>query len=274
MSTSVLEKRDPNLTGEERKIDKVREIVAEDKKAFDTWTSDPANSRSLDLTHGAMRYLLIPQRVLEMAENPQAVDVLVLEQSKSYVYAFVVERKQSPVSEEASFKDYIKAVEEGRREARERAKADGKPMGYMRPAYPSNVDLYHGENIELVQQGKLSLNDYVTNKVEMVTVEGEILHVCDYEDREEQRKQGVGTSFLTRLHDTARDMGFKYTTGYHSAHNISFFVGKAGRTPLSEIAPEYRDLVCPHASKVDPSLYTVDFLNPQEREAFLIKKSA
>lgn len=121
----------------------------------------------------------------------------------------------------------------------------------------------------IVEQGKLKLSDFVTNRVLLTQMTHEELHVSDYDDQESLRGKGVANSFYKRLRELAQHMGFRFLTGLNTPRNVGYFVEKLGRVRLRDVKPDLRASLKSNYSTNDLDFFTVDFLNPHDKEQFL-----
>lgn len=172
-------------------ISNIREV---DRRSFSDWVEDPQNQRRLDLPKPVLRHLLIPPRVLELAEDPSQVGVVVEGQTSHTLDTFIVEHKQSPITNKESLERYMQQREAFKEEYRAKARAQGTFTLYPKegwPAIPDDIDSQHVEHYDLVQKGLIGLNDYVINRVRLRNDRHpELLFVGDYSDREELRGKG------------------------------------------------------------------------------------
>ncbi len=140
------------------------------------------------------------------------------------------------------------------------------------PQLPADVDAYHAKLFKMIDQGQIGLNDYVINRVVLRNDRHpELLYVGDYADREELRGKGLASSFYSQLHENAGQMGFRFITGLNNADNISFFRDKLQRSTLGDIKPERRGQFQDKPSEFDLKLYTIDFLNPNDKQIYTEK---
>ena len=253
---------------EDKRYEKIEQIVSKDKKAFEEWLNSKTDKTKLNIPPDALRYLLIPKRILELSEDPAKVDLLISKQDEKALAAFVVEHKAHPVTNETSLKTYWDTAE--RLHAKDKAEAIEGIYASFSPELPANVDPYHGDdnNRKLVEEGKFGLNDYVTNEIKL-SAEGDKLNVGYYWDREDFRQKGVATSFYTRLHIIAAQMGFRFIIGGNNKNNVSYFTKKLGRSTLAQIRPEFRTVFHLNPQNTDNDTFTIYFLKPEDKEIFL-----
>lgn len=244
-----LEQYDPELSGVQVKI---AEILAADRAAFDEWVSDPERRSRLDMPNEALRALIIPRRILELAEDPSKVNLVVLGQDKQSVEALVVERRSEPVSNIDSLYTYWEQQRTGQGEL------------------PPDADDYKARQIRLALGGILGPNDYVMNESSFVLPGNAQLRIDEYGDRAALRGQGVGKSFFGNLKRGAIAMGLRYTTALNNQQNIDFFRDTLGRYTLDQIRPEFWELFTSEPEGLDPSLFTVDIFYEEDKRRLLI----
>lgn len=274
----------------ESKEELVESIVDIDRRNFKNWISDSEKSRELDLPTSALRYVLIPKRILELADDPSRVGLIVDTHKPDEISAYVVEHKKEPVTNKESYEAYMAAREEFLRQARAYSSETSPDSRlYLPPrstlgSVPLDVDGYHIEYKELIESGLMNFNDYFTNKISLVVTNNpEVLYVAGYFDRHELRNKGVAKSFYSRLPEVARDLGFRIIKGWNSPDypkegikgNSSFFIEKLGRHTLKEVRPELRSLfIDPNQDDLsfaeDEFVQTLQFLYRKDEEKYLI----
>lgn len=104
--------------GEGQRQTLISNIQEVDKRSFADWVNVPRHQRSLDLPRPALRHLLISPRVLELAEDPSQVGVIVEGQTSNTVDAFVVEHRPAPITNRDSLDRFIQQREEYHNELR------------------------------------------------------------------------------------------------------------------------------------------------------------
>ena|SRR3989338_3742864 len=254
---------------EANKAQEIDTIVKADREAFEAWISDPRNSMHLDMPVSALRYLLIPQRVLELSDRPSEVDILLLEQTAQKIEAFVLEHKAEPITDMKLLEAFLEEEKKRETDAREQAGNDGQPFVFVPSEPPDGIDLYHLAHPELVENGRLQLSDHVTNHISISTADNRRMIVGKYLDRKSLHKQGVGKSFYSRLHNSARELGFRFIQGGNNVKNLWFFTTVLGRATLDQIRPERRALFNPTPPEDREIVDTIDFLYPEDATDFV-----
>lgn len=243
-------------------------IIQQDKVAFDAWLQDPEHLRRLDMPKEALRHLLIPRRVLELAGNPEAVDVIVLGQDYRKVTAYTVERKLLPVTDKKRLEEYWKEVEILRSEHMK--KLESGEIDVFADWVPEDIDKYHAENEELIGNGTLTLYDAVLLDVSLSIDEDKTDQLTvGYFDRQHLRNTGGATSFYKQLHSSALEMGMRFILGGNNKSNVRYFINKLGRVSLSMIRPGLREVFHSKPDITDQYVYTIDFLHPEDRDEFV-----
>lgn len=244
-----LEQSSPEFSGRQTEIAK---ILMADRAAFGEWVSDPGRRSQLDMPREALRALIIPPRILELAENPAGVDLVVLSQDTQSVEALVVEHRSEPVSNIESLYNYWEQRLTGQGEI------------------PPDVDDYMASHIRFLLDGTLGLNDYVTTELYLVLAGNAQLRTGDYLDRVALRGQGIGTSFFGNLREGAIAMGMRYMIGQNNKQNISFFRDTLGRYTLNQIRPEFWEEFTEEPEGTEPTLFTVDIFYEEDRQRLLV----
>jgi hypothetical protein len=263
---------DSQVNAESKQIDPekeaaIKQIRDNDRLAFETWVTQPDNKLRLDIPHEALR-ILIPQRIFELSEDPINVDIVSYLEGRWLQRAIIFERRKIPLSDRESLKTFIS----------EFIKLNEGGDGHRNPLYPQipeDIDAYHIEFRDLINEGALSVNDYITNFFTLDNkfygeeeVPLETLVVGEYEDRAELRGKGVATSFYTQLRDVAKQLGYRAIMGSNNEQNISYFTGKLGRLTLDQLPDQNRKLFQSVNSRIPADRVTIDFLYPEDKEQF------
>lgn len=245
----------------------IQQIRESDRLIFETWAAQPGNNLRLDIPPDALR-ILIPQRVFELSEDPSAVAILPYLEDTALLRAVVYERRKYPISNAESLNAYVNefnALNEGK----------SKDDRSVFPRSPEDVDEYHILFKNLISQGKLTVNDYITNFITLDTkfygeddVPLDVLEVGEYEDRGKLRGKGIATSFYTQLRNTAKQLGYRAIMGQNNARNVTYFTEKLGRMTLDHLPEQNRKLLHSDSSSIPASRVTIDFLYPEDKEQF------
>lgn len=247
-------------------------ILDSDRGAFDQWFASPENRQKLSCPPSVARHFLIPQRTLEIAENPENVRLIIKIQNDGRLEALVSEHKQFPLTTQEELDKYNLERDRKDEESRAIAAAEGRRYLSIAPEPPPGLDRFLAQNQNLIKQSFVDLQDYVMHDVRLIVKSPDQLMVEGYWDRTELRGKRMALSFYRQLHEAAKAMGFEYIIGSNDTKNINFFIEKLGRIQLSRIRPEYRTLFHGDPKIIDLNLYTIDFLYPEEAEKFLIKE--
>lgn len=257
----------------EAKRDIVNSIIATDKKTFYEWSADPNNKGKLAIPKPALRYMVIPPRILELVDDPTEVGLDVVENTQNRADALVVEHKSTPITDEDSRERYLNERAEVLR--RERTRQGNSVRFFIPkrggPIIPSDVDPYHVDEkyLKLVEAGVFSLDDYFLNNIELAVPEEhpQVLFVADYRIRDSLQRQGIGTSFYERLRECARELGFRFITGHNwENNNIVYFRDKLGRSTLDQVRPERRADFSNITTELEK--YTIDFLYQEDKPIY------
>lgn len=215
-----------------QKVRVVAGIATTDRAAFTNALHGPITSTD-QLSDSTLRFMLIPDRLLLHARDPQHVKIIFsLENDETGILnAFVVEERKKPVSNLQDFQRWLQNVYR-------RGASPQQP--------PSNVDEMHVRYSSHLFSGEISTKDQILLGVEF-TIEDDMLVVMDYADRSDLRGKGIGTAFFNRLEEAARAMGLRAIVGNNflpndtDQGNAGFFINKLDRYPITRIKPEYRD---------------------------------
>lgn len=262
-------KLDP-LKGEAKMV--IPKIIEADKRVFDEWAADPQSRGRLDMPEPVLRYVLIPPRIFELADDPNNIRLVVIVSKAAEIDGLVIEHKKPPVSNRDSLKKYLEDKEKFLKAERARM---GNPRIFFPPeiggpVLPSDVDRYHETYLKLVEAGEFGLDDYYINRANLriSKINPEVIYVGDYRIRDELRKQGIGSSFYTRLRECAKQLGFRFLTGNNwENNNITYFRDKLGRSTLDQIKLERRGDFSTASSGLDK--FTIDFLYPEDKNTYL-----
>lgn len=190
--------------------------------------------------------VFVPEIVYELAENPDNVRIV----RKPYLYgtvAFAVVESHYPhrLTDPDAWKAYT-----------------DDPFGVT----PPGINYFHLYHEEMVSRGLLALDDRVMMYLRMAPVRKspQVLYIFDFDG---EARKGIGTEFYTRtLPPAARKMGFRFITGLNNPRNLSFYVNRVGRYPITSIKPEFLPLLFPNTIQSGEHKYTVQFLYPEDEE--------
>lgn len=255
-----------NLTQYPERRQLIDQIVKNDSEVFHEWVADSENAQRLDMPHEALRYVLIPPRILEIVEDPTKVDVINFYNTDDCIKAAVFVPTSHLVTNKDHLEDYLYLL------SKHHSKTSADIS--LEPERPSDVDKFHAYYSWEGYDEKFELTDFITNEICLSAIFDQILNVDSYDDQEELRYQGVARSWYTRLHDATKKMGFRFITGYNNPQNIKMFTQKLGRIPLDQIQIDQRWLLHPHHKAGEfPNLFTTDFLYEEDKEKFVIADS-
>ena len=238
---------------------KITVLTRKAEMTFHGWLKERSHqSPQLHLPADALHYFISP-RAFELASDPEKVRLRILDQSPTQVEFLVVEKK----SENLTSPEVLDANVD---ELRKSMQTDTHPQ----------IDTEHWEFIENIQNGTLRLSDFIITGFGLRKINEDVLQVESYSDRDSLRKKGLATAQYMRLREAAAQLGFRIITGSNNEGNIGFFIDKLGRVSLDQIDPgHYGDIIgnLDALEDVDPQLVTVDFLNPEDRDRYVINHS-
>lgn len=270
----------PNIPfDEEKRKRQIDQIVEKDHRAFQEWADQTGQNPRLDIPPEALRYLVVPRRVLELAQDPSQVRLVTIVAQEDEARVLIVEDRNKPVSDPESLHQHLDTLKKFHDAERARQHSEGRRVYVApkkRPVRPSNVDQEHVRYRDLIEAGTLTVNDYVTNHVGLRReTNPQTLYVSHYDDRTEIRGKGVATDFYKRLPEAAKKIGFRFLVGWNEERNVGFFVDKLGRTLINDIRPEDRSLFGATDIEIrgeqEPGEFirTVQFLYPEDKGQYL-----
>lgn len=240
----------------------IQDLIAKDRAAFDEWTANPKNAPRLDMPHNAMRYFLIPSKLLEIVADPSKVDVKILTNFPERISSVVYVQKDEPVTNLESLNRYVQAMNEFKK------RGDSKNMPF--PKIPPDVDYLHAHFARMGHGNKFDFKEFIINEMNLSSFSRDILHVDSYDNRNEFNNRGIATSFYNRLHESAKKMHYRYITGFNNPDNVTFFTNKLGRVPLDQIPRMKRSHFSPSSIEEDnPQHFTIDFLYPEDKAKYV-----
>lgn len=223
---------------------RIDQVMDRNWNAFESWRHVSPSQTTLDITDGAAR-VFIPRRILEMAQNPEAVDVLVTERGKnvnssSGLGIIVYERTNDNISDPDKYKEWYDFW------AKEPYSLDGT---YSTPWNRDGVDYKHAHRSSLIQSGKLTLKDkiYFEYSADIVDEFPRMAKTRNFVDRPELHGQGIGTSFYGQLEKVLKAIGFDYLAGEIWSPKPAFFT--KNRINANSLPEEVRSRLPQHLLK-------------------------
>ncbi len=230
-------------------------ILAQDRQAFYKALNPPEFQKFI-IPKRALRYFAAP-RIFDFAEDPEKVRVVRLPRMAGKLEFVVAERRKRPVSSRRVFYAYQEQYN----------------MDHSTPV-PRGVDAFHNAYPSVLEDG-INFHDFVFLKIILANYGNGQLRVSDYTDRTDLQHKRIATSFYGRLREIAQAVGFRFITGWNNDDSVSFFVNPNGlaRSPLTAIRPEKRTVFDGNPSRYsqrEMANFTVDFLDPKDKNEFLI----
>lgn len=220
-------------------------IIQADKALFDRAIRPREKTASLPTEPDALRYMLIPERLLALVAEPSALDVVTSYHDTLGLEAFIISK--TPL--------------------------DGIVDNQGEPRTPLSADPTAAMNINkqnLVSEGLMEPEAEILLRIHLNAHEKEILYVSEYDDRYELRKLGIASSFYGRLRSVAQTLGFRFIMGINETERTIEFFKKRGRFSVSEMHPEYHDMFLESVDfNPTPAHTTVEFLNPKDIRVFV-----
>jgi hypothetical protein len=252
------------ITADRDKAGVIEKVFERDRHAFDNWllALKSSSTQTLDLPKEALRYLLIPRRILEIAEDPSGVDIVISDQSPTNLEAYILEHKAVPVSRFASLESNPQQGDQLKYEAEIQSET-GALLLQKHRSLTSNDQV-------LDEEGLLMADSLISNFVNLSIYDKRFLTVGVYQDRAHLRGIGIGKSFFSRLQDAARKMGFGFIILKNNGGNIGYFRDVIGGYPLDQIRPEFLPAYLEDTSEFHD--FTVFILDSGDKEKYLNKK--
>jgi hypothetical protein len=259
---------EPQETMAEVRKRHAKERAAANYEIFSTWLEGQKalpdfNLPTLIIPPDA-RLALIPPKVYELANNPDNVEIIVSQQEKGdnfeSLQLMVVERNVAqPLTNSEVWNKW-----------QEEKQAIAQKPGLIKlyPPAPEGIDRLHAEFSKFIEKGTLTLSDRVLFEINLRldNLAPQSLYVSHFDG---EKGSGIGGEFyLELLPKLAKDLGFRFITGSNNQQNISFFTEKLGRKRATEIDENKVSEIFPHLEKGDNSLYTVQFLNNEDKNTF------
>lgn len=88
---------------DDAKAELIKTINQKDQAAFLEWIRDPQNKLKLSMPKEALRYLVIPPQLLELAERPEYIDLSIVQQEDNKLAALILERGAQGISSKFPF---------------------------------------------------------------------------------------------------------------------------------------------------------------------------
>lgn len=190
-------------------------IMERNQDAFKSWVDDNSVARTLDFAEEVIK-VFVPRRILEMADDPSKVRVLVKEKRAEYLGFLVYEHLDQPQSDPDLWERWC--VENPRGLA-------VRDNPYTSTEAPLGLDYLHVSYHRLLREGKLNVNDKIFLDYMAAIDEGfpDVVKTVNLYDRPELHRQGVGTSFYQRVEDVFRYLQFKYLAEQIISPHPDFF---------------------------------------------------
>ncbi len=217
-------------------------IYSERWNTFRQHTERTGSIRTLEIPD-SLTNIFIPQRILELSDNPENVYTLPIKNvsetiSESAINLYIIEKKKTPVSDPAIFNDFknMRIDPEWKKE---------RKSFYLDTTAPNGLDFRHASNERLITSGLIDEFDKILIEYHADIPRGypDIIQTIQYIDRPDMHNQGIGKSFFDNVEKIWRELGFSYHTAVIWSPNPSFF-SKRG-TEIHEVDPEIKDRIFP-----------------------------
>ena len=207
--------------------------------------------------------------MLELADDPNKVDVILEKRTRYSISAFVYEKRDEPVTNKVDYEKYLSRISELRKESQENPK---NPFEiFLHPEPPPEIDKFHALRSTQVYEGLIDLHDYIFYEIHLFRAGPHVIHVSIYEDKPSLQRKGMAKDFYFNLRNKIKLLGFRFITGSNNYGNVEFFTSKLGRFTLDKIKPYLRAELTPSLRRVAfKDIFTIDFLYPEDKEEYLI----
>lgn len=245
----------------------INEILKQDKTTFDSWILSTKPVRVATIPLNVLRFL-IPTPTFQTAQDPHNISIMGLSTQLSEVnnLNFIIfERRNLPVSDRNTLDNYMKVL----RAFYERLAVSRVDMSNREkiPIPPLEIDPFHIEEYEFIEDGILTVEDFITNDISMRAI-GPQLKVEWYSDHPHLHGIGMATSFYGKLRYAAKAMQYRFIVGENPSPG--YFVKKLGRSTLEEIKPELRHEFSSKPTIGNTETVTIDFLFDEDKVHYLI----
>ncbi|OGH23554.1 MAG: hypothetical protein A2698_02120 [Candidatus Levybacteria bacterium RIFCSPHIGHO2_01_FULL_42_15] len=194
----------------------IETILSTNWERFVRWRQDNQATRTLFIPEN-IAPVFIPRRILEIAENPDNVHVLLTEDTNIDIGVLIYERLQTPLT--TSPEGFSRWCNQRK----------GKPTVRVLPKSqehaPEGVDYKHLFYSQLMQKENLTFYDkvYIQYLADVDPRYPDVVITRNYYDRVELQRKGIGTSFYQRLEAILKELGFTYLMGNIASPHRTFF---------------------------------------------------
>lgn len=210
------------ITQERLRTQQVDTILDANWRTFNSWVAETGAHQTLQIPADAAA-VLIPRRILEVAQDPQNVRLDLRENYPGNIRLIVVESFRDPISDPEAFEQWRTSYPERL----------GKVavLDELMKALPKGLDYKHVEYHSDIESGKLSLSDKILIEYS-ANVFGHFPHLVEtrsYKDRIELQRMGIGTSYYQRFETALKKLGFRYLSGVIISSHPGFFAKTRAR---------------------------------------------
>lgn len=234
---------------EQKNTLRVQELYTTYWSLFENWRTQNNTKQTLQIPEG-IDHVLIPLKLLELADNPEDVHIKQRVDNKSISF-LIFERLPRQISNPEKFNEWVISQQ-------------GKPRvtedPYNNTDAPEEIDYMHIKYADDVVSGTLTLNDKVLLWYGISTTQGypHIAETVNLFDRLELRGKGIGSSFYSRLEDVLRSLEFEFLAGQIWSPNPGFF--SKTRKPYEAFNEPDRKRLPPHFASIAPEGYRTNWM--------------
>ncbi len=232
------------MNSEQLRQQQIESIQAISWNKFIDWQNMTGARLTLDIPDD-IAPVLIPRRILEISQNPTAVNVVIYRDAdnkrptRSNISFTVFERMAGPITDERAFNAWLEGIKG--------QKAIILPNSHKES--PDDIDYKHLHVAPLIKKGAITFSDriYFAYGASINFPEyPDVVFTVNYSDRSDLNRQGIGTSFYQQWERILRSLGFKYLLGNIISPHPNFF-RKTGRKTYQELNEEVKKNLPPFA---------------------------
>lgn len=200
---------------------KIEEQLSDNWDKFNRWLLEGGHKLSLAIP-SEVAQVLIPKKIMELATDPKRLKVVVYQSSPTQFGYAICEETDNELSERERIKKYVREEKGGK-------------ATVTQNDVPEGVDYMQASNYDLITYGMIGLKDKIFTRHSITGYPGypESAMGIIFEDREEERGKGLGTSFFDRRDRVLKELGFKFVVSHITSDHPEFF-RKRGEIPYSE----------------------------------------
>lgn len=207
--------------------------------------------------------LLIPQRVRELATNPDKIQVRPIRIEQGEVSILVIEKDYpDQLTDHNAWTKWQEDISTA-------LKAQEGKNFKITPQAPRSVNRLHARFISKIDEGEIRLTDRIifSAKLKLHPANPAALFVGEFDG---ETHQGIGQDFYTNtLPPLAKKIGLRYIVGQNNVSNITFFRETLGRYTKEELKPEFQTRLFSESVTNADQNFTIQFLYNEDIEKYI-----